>query len=335
MSAIPTMTIPDQPDLTIWEKLVTVAAWAAGVVLFLSLSQQMLAPRHPLDAVSLLTAPNYWMMWLQAALFACGAAVIGSILAGRIIPDVGTFTAVAGLAAVSLRGATTESMLVRIADGPQTAQHRLAFELFGEALAWIVIAAICTFVSAWVVRSLFERSGAPEALPRSTRNRVMAGYDVPRVGATFLRVDADRLTNPSTGFKHIAIASIVGCVALFVLGDGLDARTIRHGQTCFLVAVAVALGGYFAQKNAPVRSALWSMVGSWLIVIVAYLWASLRPINEALPANVPTSHVLHILPIQFVSVGTAAAVAMFWYAFSHSPRDGQRNDPANPSRRPG
>jgi len=51
------------------------------------------------------------------------------------------------------------------------------------------------------------------------------------------------------------------------------------------------------------------------MVVVAYIWAAFRPAAPDLPPTVPTSPFLRVLPIQFVSVGLATAVAMTWYMY--------------------
>jgi hypothetical protein len=98
-----------------------------------------------------------------------------------------------------------------------------------------------------------------------------------------------------------------------VLSFGLASRNIRHGQVCFVVAASVCIGTYVAHRTNPVRSAFWSILAVGILSVVGYAWASVRPETPQLPPNIPSSHFLRILPIQFVSVGTAAAIAMFWY----------------------
>lgn len=118
-----------------------------------------------------------------------------------------------------------------------------------------------------------------------------------------------------TGVKHTIIATGVGLAAITLLSAGLSSRSIQHGQVCFVVAAAVGLGTYFAHRMAPVRSALWSILAVVLIALMGYVWAAVRPAVAGLPPSIPSSHFMRVLPIQYISIGTAAALAMFWYVY--------------------
>jgi hypothetical protein len=100
-----------------------------------------------------------------------------------------------------------------------------------------------------------------------------------------------------------------------LLSVGLSTRVIQHGQACFVVAAGVCAAVYVASRSVPVRSALWSLLAVGLMALVGYVWAGLRPAAPGLPPNIPSSHFLRILPVQFISVGTAAALSTFWYVF--------------------
>jgi len=111
---------------------------------------------------------------------------------------------------------------------------------------------------------------------------------------------------------------------------------VQHGQACFVVAASVCIGSYLAHWLVPVRSALWAILSVPFLAVGGYLWARLGPSPVSLPASVPASAFLRVLPIQYISVGTAAAVAMFWYLYhpvfesadqshssSHAPQEGR------------
>jgi len=93
-------------------------------------------------------------------------------------------------------------------------------------------------------------------------------------------------------------------------------RSIQHGQVVFTVAAAVAVGAYVAHHVAPVRSALWSLLGMMAMALAGYLWASIRSHAEGLPPTVPVSPFLRVLPVQFIMVGSCSAVIMFWYMYN-------------------
>ena len=121
-----------------------------------------------------------------------------------------------------------------------------------------------------------------------------------------------RGTDPLEGLKHAALCGGLGLVALAALSASLTSRSIEHGQVCFVIFASVAIACYVAHRIVPIRSAGWSIAGVALMAVAAYLWAAVRPSVASLPPLVPSSHFLRILPIQFVSVGVAAAIFSAW-----------------------
>ena len=121
-----------------------------------------------------------------------------------------------------------------------------------------------------------------------------------------------------TAFDDV-LQEFPGLVAIGVLSAGLSSRSIQHGQECVVVAAGVCIACYFAHRMVPVQSTLWSILAVGLTALAAYLWAGVRPAGSGLPQNIPSSHFLRVLPLQFISVGTAAAIAMFWYMYAPEP----------------
>jgi ABC-type amino acid transport system permease subunit len=113
------------------------------------------------------------------------------------------------------------------------------------------------------------------------------------------------------------IATAASLFAFNILTTGLDRRAIQHGQVCFVVAASVWLGCFLAHRMVAVRSVLWSILSVSLLAVVGYLWAGARSPDPNLPPSVPTSHFLRVLPIQFIAVGAAAAIAAYWSMLRH------------------
>ena len=109
------------------------------------------------------------------------------------------------------------------------------------------------------------------------------------------------------------------------LSAGLSGRSIQHGQACFVVAAAMGIACYIANRAAPVRSPLWSILAAAVLAVAGYAWAFVRGPGEGMPASLPASHFLRVLPLQYISVGTAVAISMFWS--SHVPPRAQEKAP--------
>jgi hypothetical protein len=286
-----------------------------------------MAPEDPLGSVSVYARHDGWMMLLQAAALAAVAAGIATLLAGRRMVDMGTFAAAIGLSVVALRGSTAEYLLLTGADLSDRFARGLALRFAVEAVGWFLVVGVAMVISALVFRWCF---GAGELGPGDREDHgeqaLYAGHDAMR--PPLWRSDGSGSRTPTmAGIQHLLITAAVALAASAVLSAGLRSRSIQHGQVCFVVAAAFGIGTYAAQRINPVRSALWAILAVGIVAVLGYIWASLRPDAAGLPPNIPSSHFLRVLPIQFISVGTAAAVATFWSVQvpsggGHSPRHG-------------
>jgi len=332
MSLTPSYAMPQGAQLSLLDKTVTVASWLLGCGVFLTVGWMALRPDDPQGAVSVLTRGGPLKTLLQAAALSSVAAAVGTVLAGRRLSDAGTFAAAVGLAAVSLRGGTVATLLVSGAEGSGYGEHGLAIRFAAESLGWFGVVVMALLVSALAARWCFGDSEAsPAADPlRLLASRRLAACDAPRLGPALFGVSPARQTAPRDGLVHTLITAGVGVMALGLLSKGLGTRSIQHGQVCFGVFVGVAVAATMAYRFVPVRSPLWSILAVPLIALTGYLWAALRPAEPGLPPNMPSSHFLRVLPIQYVGVGTVAALTAFWYVAKEA--YGGAVDPAHKKR---
>jgi len=275
------------------DRAATWVAWALAGTIFLTVGWLAMAPDDPLGAVSVLTRHGAWLMLLQVAGLAMVTAALATVIAGRRLPDVGAFAAAVGLAAVSLRGGTAGSLLIQWADDAPISQSSLPVLLALEAMAWFVIVFVARGFSFGVGHWCFGDA---------SRGRMIGEQNSEKDAA-------------ANGIKHMLLTGGVALLTFKILSAGLSTRSVQHGQSCFVVAASVCIGSYMAYWLAPVRSALWAILSVPILAVSGYLWARLSPSPGGLPAGVPASAFLRVLPIQYVSVGTAAAVAMFWYLY--------------------
>lgn len=272
--------------LTLLDKLALWAGWAAAAGIFLTLGWMAMAPDDPYGAVSLLLRGNALGMWVQVAGLAVVTSAIATILAGRSLPYAGAFAAALGMAVVSLRGRTAESLIIA-ARTSDLGTSALGVRMGIEALAWTGVLALALVVGERISRWCFSQA-ADQGEAHGQR----------RVG----------LPAPVFALATVAFALL----AFNVLGAGMHSREIRHTQVCFVVAASVWLGGYVGFRIVPVRGIFWYIAAVALKALGGYFWASLQSDGPSLPVSVPPSNFLRVLPIQFVSVGVAAAIAAYW-----------------------
>ncbi len=314
------------------DRITVSAAWGLGVALFLTIGWTAMSPDDPLGPISLLAKGDGLFMFIQAAALAAVATSLATVIAGSRLPEIGTFAGALGLCVVTLRGATAEYLLVHGADTSESFERMLAIKFTAESIAWflvvLVLIAAATWVAHWCHQSGPEES-SKLADDRGAPSPILAGTDFILMRRARYSQQSSDGTPVTVGIRHTIIATGVGLATMAILSAGLTPRMIQHGQVCFVVAASVFAGTYFAYRSAPVRSALWSISAVGCMAIVAYVWAALRPTITGLPPNIPSSHFLRILPIQFIAIGTASAVASFWYVhsstthhetFSHHPK---------------
>ncbi len=302
-------------QLNLWDKTATFGSWLLAGAIFVKIGWLAMEPDDPQGAVSVLARHGPITMLFQAGVLAAVAAALATVIAGRRLADVGTFAAAVGLMAVSLRGSTATSLLLEHADLSPTAPRGLAIKFALETVGWFALVLVAITVSAAVMRWFFGKGHADDRPGDDLLAIAMdslAGNDLPRFGSQRGGEHTRRHTATRDGVKHALIAAGVGLISITVLSRGLYTRSIEHGQACFVVAAGVCVASYFAYRFVPVRSSLWSILAVPLMAFGGYLWASVRPAHGSLPPGVPASHFLRVLPIQFISVGTAAALSMFW-----------------------
>ena len=305
-----------QQTLNVWEKGVTWGAYALAGAVFLTIGWIAMQPVDPQGAVSLLACGSPSGVLIEAAALAAVTGALATAIAGRYRPDIGTLAVAVGLAALSLRGGTTATLLVENADRSGSFQRGLALKMFLESAGWFLVIVVSFFASALVVRWLggsSDSSSGSDATSSKRDDWLLCIQDIPGIPSGFSSLqDGGIQTQPSVGLLHTLITAGVAWVAIALIFAGLSSRSIVHGQACSLVAIAVWVGTYTAHRFAPVRSVLWPVLGVLLLAGVGYLWSGIRPMSSSLPSHFPHSNFLRVLPLQFITVGTAASIATFW-----------------------
>ncbi len=327
MSDVPVSLGIDRPQLGLVGRLATLTSWALAAALFLTVGWMALAPDDPLGSVSVLTRRGGLTMLVEAAVMAAVMAALATVIVGRQLPDVGTFAAALGLAVVSLRGATAEYLLVHNSSAVEWTERALAWRFALEAGAWFIVLIIAAGIVAPVTHWCFGRSKQrPAGVKDGFSTPIAASSDFPGVSARWPDVRGGAQTPAGDGVRHMLTAGGVGIAAMALLSTGLSSRVIQHGQVCFVVAASVCIATYVAYRVIPVQSALWSILAVGLLSLAGYIWALARPPVMGLPPNIPSSHFMRVLPIQFISIGVATAVATFWYVYvpvANPPRAGR------------
>lgn len=317
-----TVTVMDRPHLSLLDRAATLSAWAVGIAMFATVGWHALAPDDPLAPVAFVGHRGALFALLEVVALAALAAGVATVIAGRKLADIGAFSVALGLAVASLRGGTTAWLLLERADGGGGTSAALALFFMFDTLVWLVVIAASFLAGAAVLRWCFDPPAPSQVDEMDLQTMAYsggAGYDVPGVSARLFGSLPGPQTPLADGLRHTLIASGVGLIVMTLVSGGLSFRSIQHGQVCFVVAASVFIGVDVAYRLVPVRSALWAVLAVGVMAITGYAWSAFRAAPPGLPPNIPSTHFMRVLPVQFVSVGTAAAVVAFWYAYLPAP----------------
>ncbi len=312
------------------DKAFVCVAWGLTTAIFFTVGWSVMEPDDPLGAVSLLTHHSAIIMWLQAALLTGVTAAMATVIAGRRLADVGTFAASLGLAAVSLRGTSAGFWFIRGSEQPGTIERGLAFALALESFAWFLLIVLAVIISAIVMRWLYPvepgiyASKDGELDVRHIAVCGMAAFDAPVLSQLSPHSLASERTELRIGLYHFLIVAGAGMPLFALLTTNQNFRAIEHGQACFVAAATISLAAYLAHTLMPVRSSLWSILAVPVIAIGGYLWAGVNA-SSISPPNLAWSRFLRVLPIQYIAVGSAAALATFWHMYIPAFRTAPKN----------
>jgi hypothetical protein len=265
-------------------------------------------PVDPFGPVSLVSLDSPMAKWAEALGLTVVGAVLGTIIIGNRLPDVGIFAAALGLAALSLRGGTTTELLADHISADGSGTRLLALWALLESWAWFFVIVAAALASRWAAVWCFGadhescRLGALSERER-IRGDVVDGAE--ESSRSFLRY----------GLTHSLMTTVVAVLLIrfFVAGD--SAGWVRQGQAVFATIVGCYVGSRFAFHYAPVRTSFWSLASIPLICLVAFGWVMLRgrperPIFDL--ESVPSSGFFRILPLTYVAVAAATIVYASW-----------------------
>ncbi len=303
------------------DKALSLTAWTVCAGLFLTVGWTALQPDDPLGAVSLWSQQHGLMAWVQTAVLGGAVAAVGTLLIGRRLPDAGIFAAALGLAAVNLRGSHAGSLLIGYPHAQGGSPAALSGILVLETLGWFAVIVGAALVSGTIYRWCFQRqepSSSDEAAdstpPDAGHAMILSEIRAPMASSD----SSSAAARPGwvQGIKQLAVTLAVAMVVLRLLSVGAVPRALSHGQVYFTVATAFYVGVIAGVYQFPTPSALWGCLAVPLLACIGYLvvWiGSGGAAGQAQASHIPASMFLRALPLTYISVGTAAVMAAFWF----------------------
>lgn len=300
------------PHVGFVEKLRVALACGVAIVLLRTVGWLVAEPIDSLmpvtftgQGVSVLSA------WPALLVLTSVAAMVGTAIAGPRLPEAGVFAAGIGLASLALRSRGMQMLLAYRGAVDAEARRSLMITLAGDCLLWATVLAGAWLAAAVARRWLWSGNG-PDA----------GGSPADGTGTP-----SGPLTKPASqmakaGWPALIVTTVVGACVIWLTISRTPVATIARGQVIASVAGGLFLGAMVARYFTSIDRAYWYGLAAPAVGLIGYLlgyinagmgWAA----EEGYPyfaklATTPPHDLVRPLPIEYVSVGVAAAIAGFW-----------------------
>lgn len=288
------------------DKLRVVIASLAAIVLMTTVGWTVARPLDPEMGVLLVT---HWGgvlgVWPAMIALSAVAAALGTAISGRRLPEAGVFAAAVGLVGLALQGGSMQEVLAYVGSNDAAGRRALMVRLTADTLLWSAVLAV-----AWMVVLIVRRWLWPN--------------DAPTTGIA-AKPSGKSPTTPVREQPGWAVLAVTGLVAVFFIYLTI-ARTpvaeVARKQVIASVATGFYLGAMAARYFLGGTRAEWYVLaapaGALLAYLVGYLNAGMgwtqgtiwQPYADL--ATTPPHNVVRPLPVEYVAVGVAAALAGFW-----------------------
>lgn len=291
--------------LGLFEKARVVLAAAVAVILLSTVGWVIAEPADPHMGVTLVARwGSVLAVWPGLIVLTTVAGAIGTVLVPRRLAEGGLFVAAIGLAGMALKGGSMQEVLGYMLAAPEAAARRsLMARMALDSLLWTTVLA-----AAWVTVALVRRwlwadeqlynpipvSGQRNAPPRAPAARSQAGWPA------------------------LVVTGLIAVFFIWLTVARTPVATIARGQVIASVAAGFYLGAMGARYFTRYDQAHWYLLavpaGALLGFLVAYLnsgmgWAPLPFVDLK---TTPPHELARPLPIEYLAVGVAGALAGFW-----------------------
>lgn len=264
-------------------------------------------PVDPDLAVTLVdSARNFIPVWLGLTLLSAVAASIGTVIAGRRLPEAGVFAAGIGLASLALRGGSMQMVLSYGVSNGQSSRQAVMISMALDCLLWVSIMAVVWVVTALVRKWLWSES------PNDSQEG-----DKPKTSAK-----PDKPVSLWAGWPALAGTTFLAVFIIWATISRTPVASIARGQVIASIAAGLYIGALATRYFTGLNNTYWYALAAPLIGLIAYLLGFLNSDMSwaegsiykfyAFLATTPPHDLVRGLPIEYVAVGVAAALAGFW-----------------------
>ena len=294
-----------------FDKLRVVVAAGVAVVLVGYVGWMAAEPTDPQMAVTFTEGGrSIWATWPSLLVLTVVAAAVGSAIAGPRLPEAGMFAAAIGLAGLALHGGSMQMLLEYVADSDTVNRRHLMVSMGVDTVLWAALLAVSWVVVAAVGRWLWgtRADGGPEKPQPPKKSSKNSSSLVDRLGG---------------GPLALAVTSIVAMFVIWMTVARTPVANIARGQVIASVFFGLYLGAMAGRYFTGIDHARYYMLAPLVAALVGFLlgylqanmgWAGGALAAYAQLATTPLHALARPLPIEYVGVGLAGAIAGFWSA---------------------
>lgn len=300
------------------EKTRVAAGIAAAALLLYTMGWMVARPTDPELAVTFVRSGRaIAATWPALAVLTVVAGIIGTVLAGRRLPEAGLLAAAVALAVLSLRGGSMQIMLANEGATTEPARQEFMTAMAIDSLLWSGIMAVTWFAVNCSWHWIWENGGTPGTAPA-----IAAAAGTGKSVQANARRTQSAQTAAGAGWPALVITALVGILVIWLTVGRTRVANVHRGQTIAAVAGGLYLGAMAARYFTGIRDVRWYLLAVPAIGLAAFLvgylsadmrWAQGIPYQYYiyLPTT-PVHDLARPLPIEYAAVGTAAALAGYW-----------------------
>jgi hypothetical protein len=292
------------------EKSRVAAAVAAAALILYTIGWMVAEPVDPNLAVTFVRSGRAIpAIWPALAALAVVASMIATVVAGPRLPQAGVFAGAIGLGALSLRGGSMQIMLANEGATSQATRQAFMRAMAIDAALWAAIMVAVWIAVAWAYRWVYlnGNAGSPAGVPQPEANAAgakNAGKAMP------------------FGWPALVVTGVIGVFVVWLTDAREPVASVLRKQTIASVAAGLYLGAMAGRYFTGIKDVRWYVLAVPAVAFVAYLvsylssdmsWAQgSRYQYYIYLATTPPHDLARPLPIEYIAVGTAAAIAGYW-----------------------
>lgn len=315
-------TTSAHPPLSFFDKLRVFVACVIAVLLLRSVGWYVVQPVDPEMAPSLIMIKGGLVSaWLAVAGLAVVSAAVGTVLVGRRLPEAGLFAAAVGLVAMGLRGGSMQMFLGYFPADDAQARSELLYLMTLDSLLWAGI-----LVLSWVAVYLSWRwlwGERESSVAESSSGETETQAAVERKSSPVNGLEETKPTTFWAGWPAMVATAVVAAFLVWMTVSRTPVSPVLRGQVIFAVAAGFFVGALVARYFTGIDDARWYALAPLGVALIGYLlgylnadmaWAeaSTQYTYYADLATTPAHDLIRPLPIEYLAVGVAGALAGFW-----------------------